>query len=504
MSVIKDWAKKVVGRWLNLVEAQDTSVTVRMTSPHEVSVMKNRIMYRGDPSELDQFFKATATDEVTAARFWASSPSKGMRIRKIHSGIASMIIDVLADIVVADLLDVTFKADTKGIDELKVWEAIAEENRYKKTVTKAIQETLIAGDGAFKLSVDTDLSDYPIIEFFSGERVDYTLNRGRVEEVQFLTRHEEKAKMYTLVERYGKGYVRYQLLDKSGEEVPLSNVPELEGLTPVEWDDDYMMAIPLMFYDSPLFEGRGKPLLDTKTDSIDALDETISQWQEALRQGRIKRYIPESMIPRDPQSGDALAINPFDNQFTALADSMREGSESRIVTEQPTIQYDGYVNTYLNNLDMCLQGIVSPSTLGIDVKRLDNAEAQREKEKTTLYTRDKIITTLRQVLPVLVSTSLRVYATLHELTIGGDFEVNIEFGEYANPSLEAQVETIGKAAVTNIMSIEAQVEELWGDTKDDEWIKEEIRRIKAEKGVIELDEPTMVPHGFEEEEEIEQ
>ncbi|MDY0174207.1 MAG: hypothetical protein WC145_11525 [Aliarcobacter sp.] len=499
MSVIKDWAKRVVGRWLNLVEAQDRSITVRMTSKHEINVMKNRIMYRGDPSELDQFFKATATDEVTAARFWASSPSKGMRIRKIHSGIPSMIIDVLADIVVADLLDVTFKADTQGIDELEVWEAMAEENRYKKLVTKAIQEVLVTGDGAFKLSIDTDLSPYPIIEFFGGERVDYKFNRGRVEEIQFLTRYEEKTKTYTLVERYGKGYVRYELLDKSGNEVALANVPELENLTPVEWEDDYMMAVPLMFYDSPLFEGRGKPLLDTKTDSIDALDETISQWQEALRQGRIKRYIPESMIPRNPQTGEPLPINPFDNQFTALADSMREGSESKIVTEQPTIQYQGYVNTYLNNLDMCLQGIVSPSSLGIDVKRMDNAEAQREKEKTTLYTRDKIITTLRQVLPVLVSSCLHAYATLHELTIGGDFEVSIDFGEYANPSFEAQVETIGKAAVSNIMSIEAQVEELWGDTKDDEWIEDEIRRIKAEKGIIELEEPTMVPHGFAEE-----
>jgi len=187
-----------------------------------------------------------------------------------------------------------------------------------------------------------------------------------------------------LVERYGKGYVRYELLDKSGNEVPLANVPELENLTPVEWEGDYMMAVPFMVYDSPLFRGRGKPLLDTKTDAVDALDETISQWQEAVRQGRIKRYIPESMIPRDPNTGNPMPVNPFDNQFTALADPLTENGESRIVTDQPAIQYDGYVNTYLNNLDMCLQGIISPSTLGIDVKRRDNAEAQREKEKTTL------------------------------------------------------------------------------------------------------------------------
>lgn len=39
------------------------------------------------------------------------------------------------------------------------------------------------------------------------------------------------------------------------------------------------------------------------------------------------------------------------------------------------------------------------------------------------------------------------------------------------------------------MSIEAQVEELWGSSKDKEWIAEEVKRIKHEKGVEVTDEP---------------
>ena len=34
-----------------------------------------------------------------------------------------------------------------------------------------------------------------------------------------------------------------------------------------------------------------------------------------------------------------------------------------------------------------------------------------------------------------------------------------------------------------IMSIEASVDELYGDTKDDEWKQEEIARLKAEQGI---------------------
>jgi phage minor capsid protein len=40
-----------------------------------------------------------------------------------------------------------------------------------------------------------------------------------------------------------------------------------------------------------------------------------------------------------------------------------------------------------------------------------------------------------------------------------------------------------------MMSIEAQIEELYGDTKDDEWKKEEVARLKEEQGISSVEEP---------------
>ncbi len=39
------------------------------------------------------------------------------------------------------------------------------------------------------------------------------------------------------------------------------------------------------------------------------------------------------------------------------------------------------------------------------------------------------------------------------------------------------------------MSIEACVDELYGDTRDKEWKEEEVKRLKAEQGVMEMEEP---------------
>ena len=71
-----------------------------------------------------------------------------------------------------------------------------------------------------------------------------------------------------------------------------------------------------------------------------------------------------------------------------------------------------------------------------------------------------------------------------------DVKVDIPFGEYANPSFESQVETMAKARPgVALMSVEAQVEELYGDSRDDQWKQEEIARLKAEQGIAEVEEP---------------
>lgn len=490
------FVKTLLMRWLQIAPANNAALMIREPTTFETNVIKNRIWYRGDAFEIDQFFHQTADNMVAQARFWASSPSKGLNIRKWHSGLPGMIVNVLADIVVTDMLDVSFNNLKTDGDAIQVWQAAADENQFKRLIDEAVQEVLVTGDGAFKISFDTELSNYPIIEFFGGERVQYDINRGRTREVLFYTNYEQDKRAYTLIEHYGKGYIRYELLDSSQNVVPLHYVKELEGLSDVEWEDkELMLAVPFKVYKSPKWEGRGRSIFDLKTDAFDALDETISQWQDAIRLGRIKRYIPESMIPRDPQTGKMMPVNPLDNQFTAIAEPLNENGQSRIVTEQPAIQYDSYIATYINNLDMCLQGVISPSTLGIDTKKLDNAEAQREKEKTTLYTRQKIISVLQEILPQLVSAVVNSHALLN-MQPTRDIECSIDFGEYANPSFEAQVEVIGRAAGSQIMSIEAQVETLWGDTKEDRWKADEIARIKAERGIVGVEEPGMRPNGF--------
>jgi len=126
--------------------------------------------------------------------------------------------------------------------------------------------------------------------------------------------------------------------------------------------------------------------------------------------------------------------------------------------------------------------------LGIDLKKLDNAEAQREKEKATLYTRGKIVDVLNDVIPQLVDVSLKVYDTMRSKAPGG-YEASVIFGEYAAPDFGAVVEVVAKAKISGVMSLEQAVEELYGDRWTDEEKAEEVARLKAEQGLLEAEEP---------------
>lgn len=95
---------------------------------------------------------------------------------------------------------------------------------------------------------------------------------------------------------------------------------------------------------------------------------------------------------------------------------------------------------------------------------------------------------MQKTLPELAQITLNAY----NLSVGNsakNIKCSVTFGEYANPSFESQVETIGNARAKGIMSVERSVEELYGDTLTDEQKKQEIQLIKHEQGITEINEP---------------
>lgn len=474
--------KKMIQSWLEIIPAADQTIVLQEKLPRELETLRSQIWYRGDAFELHQFFKQL---QFNSGGFWACAPGTN-KVRKIHSGLPAVIVDTLAYIVKSDLDKVKTDSDE--------WDDISQSIDFLDLAGKGVANTLVDGDGAFKISVDTALSPYPIVEFIGGDMVDFEIKRGILSAVIFKTVFTVKSRKFVLYERYERGFIESRLYDSSGNERPLSTVPELADIPKkVEFNGNYIMAVPLKFYDSKKYHGRGKSIFDGgKSDCFDALDEVVSQWWDAIRAGRVQKYIPEDMIPRNPKDGSLMSVNRFGTEFVTVASVRVENvtEQPKIEVIQPEIKYEAFVSSYTNALLMCLQGLVSPATLGIDVGKMSSAEAQREKKDVTGNTRNTITTALEKALPELIEAILKTYDNMQRKA-PGDYNTSVSFGEYGAPDFDSRVETVGKAGTYGIMSVKTQVDELWGSSKDDKWKADEVQRIKSEKGLLEADEPSV-------------
>lgn len=473
--------KSMIRSWLEIQPAPGVGITIREPVSFETNVLRNRIWYRGDASELDQLFKRLNDDAVGRARFWAAAP-ENETIRKAHSGLPGVMVETLAAVVKADMGEMEFE-DTRAAS---AWEMIAHENDFAALVCQSVSDTLVTGDGAFKISIDKEISGRPILEFWGAESVEYVRRHGRIQEIHFFSPVGEKGRV--LKEIYRPGEVSYVLMD-GDKEISLDKEETTADLKPVTFDGDFILAVPLMFWPSARWRGRGQSIFDKKTDCFDGHDEVISQWLDAVRAGRVQRYIPEDMLPQDPNTGAFLKPDRFGGDFVQVKPLINEtGKVGQIDTVQPEIRYEAFLASYTATLDMCLQGIMSPATLGIDVGKMSSAEAQREKKDVTGITRNAITDALEKVLPQVVQIALAAQDLMDDKN-PGTYEASISFGEYGAPNFDNRVQTVGNAATSGVMSVEAQVDELWGTSKDDDWKAQEVARIRFERGIEVMSEP---------------
>ncbi|MDR2183186.1 MAG: phage portal protein [Clostridiales bacterium] len=468
------WFKQMFRNWLEIVPMKNSAgASILSDADFETEAFRNKIWYRGNAAELSQFY-GSADDLIGNKSFWAASGGNA-GIRKLHSGLPALIVDTMSDIVVNDLLGVRI-SDTEGQE---IWDAIEAENGFGRLLGRAVRKAVALGDGAFKISFDTDVSAYPIIEFFGADKLRFVYNRGRITDVIFLQRLEDRHKSYTLEEIYKQDGITYRLLNHKGDEVDLALAWELGKIRPIEHNVGMNLAVPLIFDENPKFEGRGKSIFDGKIGIFDALDEVLSQWVDALRDGRAQKYIPIGLLPRNPHNGQVLGLSPFQSRFIQTEMDMAEGADNSIKVVQPHIDTAAMAESTNHFITLALQGIIAPATLGIDLKRRDNAEAQREKEKATLYTRGKIIGVLREVIARLACASIAAYSAFYGNEIRA-CTANVEFGEYAAPNFDSQIETIGKGRQMGVISVENAVEQLYGNTWSQEQKENEVKRLKEE------------------------
>ena len=170
--------------FLRIQPASPNTIYISERLDRVSNAIKNRIWYRGSSEELSEMYRQLDCDR---SRFWSAVPTVGMEIRKLHTGLPAIIVGRLTDIVMTDMNDILIPPNLAD-----AWKDISSENAFPALLGEAVAETLIIGDGAFKISFDTSLSAFPIVEFVPGDQVEFERERGRMKAVVFHSHYSDR------------------------------------------------------------------------------------------------------------------------------------------------------------------------------------------------------------------------------------------------------------------------------------------------------------------------
>lgn len=502
MNVI-EWIRERILKFLKIEHLANNPTGERLdfiSNEDEIKRSKARqgkIWYVGDESELLNYY---TSEEVKGFKknpiynrnnenwFWALS-SKECNIKRVHDNLAHDVIDTLVNVIG----NFTAKSPDKDTDERL--DRIIEENDLQVLVNQQeMPFTLAEGYGAFKMTIDKEMSDNPIIEFYQGENVRFIYKRKRLVGVIFIDYYkDEKGKDYVLletrriVEKSSRiEFALFQMKANDLKPVDLHTLPDLESL-PVEGyqidDLNEVMATPCVFFHDANDPEYGRPLLDGKFGLLDDLDQIRSQASQTVRVSTpVEYYDAESMA--FSKNGVPMPPTAFNRQFIAK-EPMRDGDGNvggkSIETTQPRLDFNSYDVAAEAVRNAILTGVLSPATMGIDVSRKDNADAQREKEKITIMTRNNIIARQTHIIKDLLRKCLMLqeYMETGVITIK-DAQIDVAYNEFANPSFESELQLLAAALQSRSISPEMYVEKLYGSSLSDEEKAKELEYVKKQ------------------------
>lgn len=497
---ITEWLRNKILRFLKIEELSDNPNSERLTfinNNEEIRqsyVRECKVWYVGMASELLNYYtnrqnvgnvKNAIYNRNERNYFWGLS-SQECNIKRVHTGLPNSIITTLVNAIGTPNIEI---ANEVVNDKLQ---HILEANDFKNKLNQEqMPLTMVEGDGAWKINLDKAFSDTPILQFYESENVEFIEKYGKVIGVVFKDYYkDDKGKDYVKFETRrisaeGDSVIEHDLfkLAKNNElqPVPLNTLPELADLeTLIIKGLNKVLAVPCRFFFDPVYKTRGKPIYLGKVDLFDMADEIYSQLSQTNRVSTPVEYYNIDVLSRT-QNGQPILPNKYNRQFVAKSgipngDGITGGKD--IETTQPALNFDQYITAYKAVLDAILTGILSPSTMGIDVAKRDNADAQREKEKITIMTRNNIIERETAICKELCNLLLMLqeYLDTGVITLT-DYDVSVKFDEFANPSFEQELLSLGNARVNGNISTERYVDMLWGDKLSKEDKAKEIAFI---------------------------
>lgn len=475
------------------------------------------VWYQGDSDELLNFYTLQTNIEYNyepiytrnkRGYFWSIASTEN-DIKRTHSGQPRNIIDTMVSLI--------GKPEIKaGISDVEISESrkklmsVLEENEFWDTyMFEQMPMTMVEGWGCWKIDWDTEESEYPMLKYYRAKDVDFVYKDKRMSAIIFKDYYTDgKFKSYMITEtraiQKGNLYIYKEVFRMAGDDVqPLSefDVRNIEGLEDIDLEPVIIekfrkfLAVPCIFYkDVVNNDGYGRSMFTGKIDLFDDLDQCLSQSSNTVRRSTPVEYFNTDFLERDSNN---LPVMPhvYDRKYTSFVGGKTvdgvQNTQTPVQVTQPQLMFNEYSVEAQNILLQIISGIMSPATLGIDVAKKDNADAQREKEKITIFTRNVLIQAETRILKNLFNQILMAVQLMKDnICTCTDYNIGIKYSEFADDSFENKLKNLGEAYIKGTLSTDMYLSKLYGESLSTDELQKEKEYLE-EKNSEESDMPNM-------------
>lgn len=457
----------------------------------KVKLQGYNVWYCGDADDLLNYYTRNDVIEFNydplfnrnkKSYFWSVSSKEG-DIKRTHSGQPRNIVDTLVNIIGVPRISVgTGEPDSVLKKPDKILKEILEENDVFRTLLQEARPlTLVEGWGAWKINWDKSVSNHPILLYYRADSVDFIYVSKRLRAIVYSDYFQDDlGNDYVLFETRrtdsGNLVIEKELfrVAKGGSEtitpVPLSDLPCLKDIKPQIIIENYrgFLGYPSIYYYDSTGDCYGRSIFTGKEDLFDDLDQCLSQSANTVRRSTPQEYFDVQYLEKD-ENGLPKMPQVYDRKYIQVQGGMTgdgaSGTNLPVTVTQPRLDFVQYDAEAQHILLEAISGVMSPATLGIDIAKKDNADAAREKEKVTIFTRNGIIGEEKKIWKHICN----------DLLIGDElmrtgkatcmsYDIDVRYDEYADASWESVLKTIMTGWQAGILSDEFAVDALHKDS----------------------------------------
>ena len=470
----------------------------------KIKLDEYNVWYTGDSDELINFYtRANSIDYNTdplynrnkKSYFWCVSSTES-DIKRTHSGQPRNIVDTLVNIIGIPAVD-----SGNEVIRAKIRNILAANNFNKILGQKARPLTFVEGWGGWKINWDKSVSKYPILLYYRADAVDFIFRNNMLAAIIYKDYYQDEN---------GDNYILFEIRRLDGQDLIIEKelfkmMADSEILMPCKLTDvpqlkdtkekikisnlgKFLGGPNIYFYDSSE-DCYGRSIFTGKIDLFDDLDQCLSQAANAVRRSTPTEVWDTNFLERDARTGMPIMPHSFDRKYVAFR-GLRGGdglvNSTPVNVTQPAIDFAQYSAEEINLLLQIVAGIMSPATLGIDIAKKDNAEAQREKEKVTIFTRNTVIAEEMKIIKDLCNELLIADELMRTRKFTCDeYDIDVQYDELADSSWESKLETVLMGWQAGLLSDDIAIDLLYRNSLGKASKDREIKFIKDQRAKTE-------------------